>query len=322
MYVRQDTKLAEELRRNRYTRSSQNTPSIAPFLKYGTHRRVNCGCLRKEKCTCRNYSALAYPKTLKKSARSASSPAALMHPATGDQQSPHRLPELARTTHRQDRRRTWLSSEDRKTAPPPLQCRRDRRARRSPPHRTQTTPYRAGTLEDHRIIALVAKNPPGKLLTEPDGVLGAEDETKAAYWTLDTLAESAWEIGIEIGRSQVRRILLREGVRWRNTRPWAQSSDPEFAPKGRGSSNSTPTRRRTPQWSAWTSSALLLRVPFLRLRDGRRTDTASKRLWNTALRPRQGVGLWRSASGGRQVAKTFTSRSRNSKGYLKLLGRR
>jgi transposase len=157
-------------------------------------------------------------------------------------------------------------------------------------------------LERSKIIALVAKNPPGKLLTEPDGVLGAEDETKAAYWTLDTLAESAWEIGIEIGRSQVRRILLREGVRWRNTRPWAQSSDPEFAPKGRGSSNSTPTRRRTPQWSAWTSSALLLRVPFLRLRDGRRTDTASKRLWNTALRPRQGVGLWRSASGGRQVA--------------------
>jgi len=36
--------------------------------------------------------------------------------------------------------------------------------------------------------------------------------------------------------------------------------------------------------------------------DGRRTDTASKRLWNTALRPRQGVGLWRCASGGRQVA--------------------
>jgi transposase len=68
-------------------------------------------------------------------------------------------------------------------------------------------------LERSKIIALVAKNPPGKLLTEPDGVLGAEDETKAAYWTLDTLAESAREIGIEIGRSQVRRILLREGVR-------------------------------------------------------------------------------------------------------------
>jgi len=100
-------------------------------------------------------------------------------------------------------------------------------------------------LQRSKIIALVANNPPGKLLTEPDGVLRAEDETKPAYWTLDALAEAAQEIGIEIGRSQVRRILLREGVRWRNTRPWAQSSDPEFAPKGRELSSSTPTRLRT-----------------------------------------------------------------------------
>ncbi len=137
-------------------------------------------------------------------------------------------------------------------------------------------------LERSKIIALVGKNPPGKLVTEPDGVLRAEDETKAAYWTLDALAETAREIGIEISRSQVRRILLCEGVRWRNTRPWAQSSDPEFAPKGRGSSNSTPTRHRTPRWSAWTSLVRSRRVPFLRLRDGRRMGIASKRLWSTA----------------------------------------
>jgi transposase len=134
------------------------------------------------------------------------------------------------------------------------------------PHLTQP--------ERSKIIALVAKNPPGKLVTEPDGVLRAEDETKAAYWTLDALAEAAREIGIKISRSQVRRILLHEGVRWRNTRPWAQSSDPEFVPKGQGSLSSTPIRHRTPQWSVWTSSALSLRGPFLRLRDGRRTDTA------------------------------------------------
>ena len=36
-------------------------------------------------------------------------------------------------------------------------------------------------------------------------------------------------------------------------------------------------------------------------------------------RIRQGVGLRRPASRGRQVALTFTSRSRNSKGYIKLL---
>jgi len=73
-------------------------------------------------------------------------------------------------------------------------------------------------------MALVSKNPPGKLLTEPGGTLQAEDATKAAYCTLETLAEAAKEMGIEISRSQVRRILLRERVRWRNTRPWAQSS--------------------------------------------------------------------------------------------------
>jgi transposase len=87
--------------------------------------------------------------------------------------------------------------------------------------------------ERSEIIALVSKEPPGRLVTQSDGVMRAEDETEAAYWTLDALAEAARQIGIRVGRSQLRRILLREGVRWRNTRPWAHSSDPEFVPKGR-----------------------------------------------------------------------------------------
>jgi transposase len=86
--------------------------------------------------------------------------------------------------------------------------------------------------ERSEIIALVSKEPPGRLLTEADGVMRVEDETKAAYWTLDALAEAARGMGLRVSRSQVRRILLSEGVRWRNTRPWAQSSDPEFVPKG------------------------------------------------------------------------------------------
>jgi len=45
--------------------------------------------------------------------------------------------------------------------------------------------------ERSKIIALVSKNLPGKLLTEPGGGLQVEDETKAAYWTLDTLAGAA-----------------------------------------------------------------------------------------------------------------------------------
>jgi transposase len=87
--------------------------------------------------------------------------------------------------------------------------------------------------ERSRIISLVSKDPPGRLVRHDGLPPEARDETKAAYWTLDTLAEAAQEIGMKVSRSQVRRILLAEGVRWRNTRPWAQSPDPEFVPKGR-----------------------------------------------------------------------------------------
>jgi transposase len=109
--------------------------------------------------------------------------------------------------------------------------------------------------ERSRIIALVSKDPPGRLVRYDGLPPEALDEKGAAYWTLDALAEAARGMGIVVGRSQVRRILLREGVRWRNTRPWAQSADPEFVPKGRGSSASTPTRHPTPRWSASTNSA-------------------------------------------------------------------
>ncbi|MGW7674455.1 transposase [Streptomyces sp. NPDC054775] len=44
---------------------------------------------------------------------------------------------------------------------------------------------------------------------------------------------------MEVDRSQVRRILLAEGVRWRRTRSWTRSRDADFEGKGRGSSSST-----------------------------------------------------------------------------------
>jgi transposase len=94
------------------------------------------------------------------------------------------------------------------------------------------------------IIALARTTPPGKLVPEPDsGELQARDEEGVAEWTLDALAEAARSQGIQVARSQVRRILLAERVRWRRTRLWATSMDPDFAPKGRRSSPSTPTRR-------------------------------------------------------------------------------
>jgi transposase len=83
------------------------------------------------------------------------------------------------------------------------------------------------------IISLVGTDPPGKLVRGAGGELEATDEEREAHWTLDALTTAARERGITVGRSQVRRILKAEGVRWRNARSWTESEDPEFAPKGR-----------------------------------------------------------------------------------------
>jgi len=40
-----------------------------------------------------------------------------------------------------------------------------------------------------------------------------------------SLTTAARERGIAVGRSQVRRILLVEGVRWRNPHPWGESHE-------------------------------------------------------------------------------------------------
>lgn len=93
------------------------------------------------------------------------------------------------------------------------------------------------------IIALAGSVPAGKLTRQPDGTLAARDEGEPAHWTLDTLTTAAHARGIAVARSQVRRILLREGVSWRKTHSWAESADPEFVPKGRESSGSTRTHR-------------------------------------------------------------------------------
>jgi transposase len=104
-------------------------------------------------------------------------------------------------------------------------------------------PRRLGELERGQIIALARSNPPGRLVRQPDGTLAAADEQQAAQWTLDALVAAARAEGIAVGRSQVRRILVAEGVRWRTVRSWSRSGDPQFAPKEPPSSPSTPPRR-------------------------------------------------------------------------------
>jgi transposase len=97
------------------------------------------------------------------------------------------------------------------------------------------------------IIALARSEPPGRPARDADGELAADDEDGPAQWTLDTLARAARDAGIQVGRSQVRRILRAEKVRWRRTRSWATSTDPEFAPKGPASWSSIPPRRKAPR---------------------------------------------------------------------------
>lgn len=108
-------------------------------------------------------------------------------------------------------------------------------------------PRRLTEAERSQIIALARSTPPGRPQRTAGGDLRAAEEAGPAQWTLDTLVEAAQRQGIGVHRSQVRRILLAERVRWRHTRSWAASNDPQFAPKGRWSSTSTPVRPRAPR---------------------------------------------------------------------------
>ncbi len=102
--------------------------------------------------------------------------------------------------------------------------------------------------ERSALVALARSTPPGRPIQWTDGTLTPVDERPEApaEWTLDSLVAAATERGIVIKRSQVRRILLKERVRWRRTHAWTTSTDPAFAPKGLGSSASTRTPRPMP----------------------------------------------------------------------------
>jgi transposase len=136
--------------------------------------------------------------------------------------------------------------------------------------------------ERSAVIALVASPPPGRLVRSPEGTREPADSPAGdvADWSLDALAAAAQAQGIHIGRSQVRRILRQEGVRWRRTHAWGTSTAKgakDFAPKGRRSSPAPPTRPRAQRPAAWTHSAPSSRAPSPQPRAGRRTATGSRR---------------------------------------------
>jgi transposase len=106
-------------------------------------------------------------------------------------------------------------------------------------------PRRLTAQDDSKLIALVRQAPPGRLVTQEDGTMVARDEQGSAQWSLNALAQAAKEAGIRVKRSQIRTILLREGVRWRETHSWGTPRDKDFVPKGQRSSATIPSHQRT-----------------------------------------------------------------------------
>jgi transposase len=112
--------------------------------------------------------------------------------------------------------------------------------------------------ERSTVLALVATPPPGRRVRHADGSLAPArtEDGDTAEWSLDALAAAAQANGIQIGRSQVRRLFRQEGWRWRRTHSWGQPSAKaaqDFAPTGRRSSPATPLRQRAQRPAAWTN---------------------------------------------------------------------
>jgi DDE superfamily endonuclease len=151
--------------------------------------------------------------------------------------------------------------------------------------------------------------------------LEARDEHKEAHWTLEALTAAAREQhAISVGRSQVRRILKAEGVRWRNVHPWGESdvarsssqkneSPHALCQAARGRDDHLPRGVRARDEPPYLSSHTKLvagRPPPLKapLDYGR----GPEKVWvYEALRVGDGQAL------------TLTPRSRNTAGYLRLL---
>ncbi len=87
-----------------------------------------------------------------------------------------------------------------------------------------------------RVIAKARSLPP-----KPEGAA----VPPTCHWTLDRLTEELNKEGVPIKRSQIRRLLRAEHIKWQKPRTWLESTDPEFAEKRGPSSGSTPIRLRT-----------------------------------------------------------------------------
>ena len=70
------------------------------------------------------------------------------------------------------------------------------------------------------------------------------DVPPTCHWTLDRLQTELAKDGMTIKRSQIRRLLQAEHIKWQKPRTWLESTDPDFAEKRGPSSDSTHNRLR------------------------------------------------------------------------------
>jgi transposase len=95
---------------------------------------------------------------------------------------------------------------------------------------------RTYTQEYHRqVIALARGLPP-----QP----AAEQLPPTCHGTVDRRQDELAKSGVPIKRSQIRRILKAEHIKWQKPRTWLESDDPGFAEKRGASSGSTPLHHR------------------------------------------------------------------------------
>jgi transposase len=85
--------------------------------------------------------------------------------------------------------------------------------------------------ETHRVLAKARSLPP-----QPQ-----EGEVPpTCHWTLDRLQAELAKDGIPLKRSQIRRLLKAEHLKWQKSRTWLESTDPDGAEKRGASSGCTP----------------------------------------------------------------------------------
>lgn len=92
------------------------------------------------------------------------------------------------------------------------------------------------------MIALARGLPP-RLPPKPDeGPDGQLPPT--CHWTLDRLQGELAKRGVPSKRSQIRRMLKAEHIKWQKPRTWLESDDPEVAEKRGPLSGSPPLHQR------------------------------------------------------------------------------